>query len=79
MGDALAEVQKIITDNAKRANPKAAELFNKPMQDITQLVRIGAPQGCAQLWQVFTPAQLNMAIKGADNSVRDRATAGAPH
>lgn len=76
VGDALAEVQKIITDNAKRANPKAAELFNKADAGWAQLVRIeGASKAAHNSGGVFTPAQLNMAIKGADNSVRDRATA----
>jgi len=76
VGDALAEVKKIVTDNAKRANPKAAELFDKADAGWAQLVRIeGASKAAHNSGGVFTPAQLNMAIKGADNSVRDRATA----
>lgn len=76
VGTAFAELQRIITENAKRANPKAAEMLGKADEAYANLVRIeGASKGAMNSGGVFTPGQLNTAVRGADRSVRDRATA----
>lgn len=76
VGDAIKELQRIITDNAKRANPEAASLLNSADRAWANLVPIeGAAKAAVNHQGVFTPSQLNLAIRGADQSVRDRATA----
>lgn len=75
-GEALKQLQKIITDNAKRANPTAAQLLDKADEAYANLVRVeGASKAAMNSGGVFTPGQLNMAARQADQSVRDRATA----
>lgn len=76
VADALKEVQRIITDNAKRANPKAADALAKADEAWANLVRVeGASIGAKGTEGVFTPGQLLTAVRGADKSVRDRSTA----
>lgn len=76
VGDALAEVRRVITDNAKRANPQAAQVLKKADTAWANLVRIeGASKAAVNSGGVFTPGQLNAAVRMADTSVRDRATA----
>jgi hypothetical protein len=75
-GDALAELQRVITENAKRANPQAAEALSKADKGWANLVRVeGAAKAAKNNGGVFTPAQLNSAIQQADSSVRGRAVA----
>lgn len=75
-GEALSELQRIITDAAKRANPKAAEMMDAADAAWANLVRVeGASKAGMNNGGLFTPAQLNMAVRQADTSVRDRATA----
>lgn len=76
VGDALKEVQRILTDNAKRANPDAAQALKAADAAYANLVRLeGAAVGAKGNGGVFTPGQLLTAVRGADKSVRDRATA----
>lgn len=76
LGDALKEIQRIVTDNAKRANPKAAEALSAADKAYANLVRVeGASVAAKGSEGVFTPGQLMTAVRGADKSVRDRATA----
>ena len=76
LGSALSEMQRIITDNAKRANPQAADMLNKADTAWANLVRVeGAATAAKGTGGVFTPGQLLTAVRGADQSVRDRATA----
>lgn len=76
VGDALAEVRRIISDNAKRANPQAADILKKADEAWANLVRVeGAAKSGMNNSGMFTPGQLNMAVRQADKSVRDRATA----
>lgn len=76
VADALKEVQRIVTDNAKRANPKAADALAKADEAWANLVRVeGASIGAKGTEGVFTPGQLLTAVRGADKSVRDRSTA----
>lgn len=76
LGDALKEVQRIITENAKRANPDAAKALAAADKAYANLVRVeGAAVGGKLADGVFTPGQLMTAVRGADKTVRDRATA----
>lgn len=76
VADALKEVQSIVTNNAKRANPDAAKALAKADEAYANLVRLeGASTGAKATDGVFTPGQLLTAVRGADKSVRDRATA----
>jgi hypothetical protein len=76
VGDFLKEVQRTITDNARRANPSAAQAFDAADKAYAGLVRIeGAAVGAKARDGVFTPGQLMTAVRQSDRSVRDRATA----
>lgn len=76
VGDALQELQRIVNDNAMRANPNAASLKNAADSGWANLVRVeGAAKAAKNNGGVFTPAQLNGAIQQADQSVRGRAVA----
>jgi hypothetical protein len=79
VGDALKQLQSVITDNAKRANPEAAKLLDGADQGWAKLVRIeGAAKAAASNKSnpgTFTPGQLLSSVRANDQSVRDRATA----
>lgn len=79
LGDAFKQLQAVITDNAKRANPAAASLIDNADMAWAKLVRVeGAAKAAASNkvnTGVFTPSQLMSAVRGADQSVRDRSTA----
>lgn len=76
LGTAFQELQRVVTENAKRANPEAAALFKAADKGWAHLVRVeGASKAGMNNGGVFTPAQLQMAVRQADQSVRDRATA----
>lgn len=76
LGAALGELQTAITGAARRANPQADALFNQADRAYANLVRVeGASKAAMNTEGVFTPAQLNTAVRQADRSVRDRATA----
>lgn len=76
LGDALAEVQRIIRENAIRANPGAAQAMKSADAAWANLVRLeGASVAAKSSDGVFTPGQLMTAVRQADKSVRDRATA----
>lgn len=76
LGDALQEIKRIVFENAKRANPDAAKALKAADEAWANLVRIeGASVAAKGTEGVFTPGQLMTAVRGADKSVRDRATA----
>ena len=76
LGTAFQELQRIVAENAKRANPEAAAMFRAADKGWANLVRVeGAAKAGMNNGGVFTPAQLQMAVRQADQSVRDRATA----
>lgn len=76
LGDALMEMQRVIVENAKRANPSAAKALNDADAAWANLVRVeGAATAAKGTGGVFTPGQLLTAVRGSDKSVRDRATA----
>ena len=74
--DAFKELQRILNDNALRANPDAAKLKAAADAGWANLVRVeGAAKAAKNTNGVFTPGQLNAAIQQADRSVRGRAVA----
>lgn len=76
LGTAFQELQRVVLENAKRANPDAAAMFKAADKGWANLVRVeGAAKAGMNNGGVFTPAQLQMAVRQADQSVRDRATA----
>jgi F0F1-type ATP synthase membrane subunit b/b' len=76
LGNALTEMQSILVNNAKRANPEAGALRDKADEAFANLVRVqGASVGAKGKEGVFTPGQLLTSIRGSDKSVRDNATA----
>lgn len=71
VGRALVEAQKALRSALERANPQHAKELQNVNQAFSQMVRlqqaagsIGAADG------VFTPAQLDRAVRAADKSVR---------
>lgn len=75
-GDAIEELQRIVLESAQRANPQASDALNAAKQGWANLVRVeGAATRAQNQGGVFTPAQLNMAIRSADKSVRKNAVA----
>lgn len=76
LGEALAALQNTISGAGRRANPQADEMFTAADRAYANLVRVeGASKAAMNSEGVFTPAQLNTAVRQADQSVRDRATA----
>lgn len=74
--EAFQELQRVISENAKRANPGAAKALSEADQGWANLVRVeGAAKAAKNNGGVFTPAQLNSAIQQSDQSVRGRAVA----
>lgn len=76
LGDAFAALQQTIQGAGRRANPVADQLFTNADRAYANLVRVeGASKAAMNAEGVFTPGQLNAAVRQADRSVRDRATA----
>lgn len=75
-GDAVKQLQSILKQEVAVANPDVAQRLAAADKGWANLVRVeGAGKAAVNNEGVFTPAQLNGAIRGADQSVRDRATA----
>lgn len=74
LGDAFAQLQNLLKQQAMRSNPVAARAMEQSDAGWANLVRI---EGAGKLGKngegVFTPGQLNTAIQQADDSVRGRA------
>lgn len=76
LGDAFAQLQNLLKQQAMRSNPKAAEALQAADAGWANLVRVeGAAKAGKNADGMFTPAQLNSAIQQADGSVRGRAMA----
>lgn len=76
LGDAFKQLESILMDQVKRNSPKAEQMINDADAAWAKLVRIeGASKAAMNNGGIFTPAQLNTAIRMADDSVRKRATA----
>jgi len=74
LGDALTELQDLIRQNLVRNNPKYAEelsTINKAYANFKRIQRAAAGVGAEE--GVFTPAQLNAAVKAMDKSKDKRA------
>jgi len=70
LGDAFESVQKAIRDNLTRSNPEyAKELsnINTGYANYVRLRQAAGGQGAAE--GIFTPKQLNAAVRGTDQSV----------
>lgn len=74
LGDAFAQLQNLLKQQAMRSNPQAAEAMKAADTGWANLVRIEqAAKAGKNAEGAFTPAQLNAAIQQADKSVRGRA------
>lgn len=74
LGDAYKQLQSLLKDQMMRSNPQVAKALNQADEGWANLVRVEGAAGAAKNAEgLFTPAQLNAAIKGADKSVRGRA------
>lgn len=72
-GAAIKQLRVILREQAMRTNPDAAGKLKAADSAYANLVRIeGAAKAAHNNEGVFTPAQLNMAIRTADDSVRKR-------
>lgn len=73
-GDAIKQLRTILQEQAARSDPAAAGKLKAADEAYANLVRVeGAAKSAKNNGGVFSPAQLNMAIQTADNSVRKRA------
>lgn len=76
LGDAVGELRRTLSENALRSSPKAAQAIKAADKAYANLVRVeGASKAAAGSGGLFTPGQLLSAVRQADTSVRDRATA----
>ncbi len=74
LGDAFAQLQSLLKAQAGRSNPNAAAALEKADAGWANLVRIEAAAKAGHNAEgMFTPAQLNSAIRQADQSTRGRA------
>lgn len=76
LGDAFLQAQALLREQAARSNPQAADALRKVNQGWANLVRVeGAAKAAQNTEGVFSPAQLQSAVRMADRSGRKRATA----
>jgi hypothetical protein len=76
LGDAFLQAQAMLRDQVARNNPAAAESLKRINEGWANLVRVeGAGKAAMNNEGLFTPAQLNQAIRTADSSARKRAAA----
>jgi hypothetical protein len=75
-GEAIQELQRIVLDAAERANPQASEALQAAKTGWANLVRVeNASNRAANTGGVFTPGQLNLAVRASDKSARKAGTA----
>jgi hypothetical protein len=76
LGDAFAQLQSLLKQQAGRSNPASAKALEAADAGWANLVRVeGASKAAQNAEGLFTPAQLNTAIREADQSARKRAVA----
>lgn len=76
LGDAFAQLQNLLKQQAMRSNPQAAQALKAADAGWANLVRIEQAAKVGKNAEgMFTPGQLNSAIQQADGSVRGRAVA----
>lgn len=74
MGAAVDQVQALLKQQMRRSNPHVADDLDASDTGWANLVRVEGAAGSAKNNNgVFTPAQLNSAVRAADDSVRKRA------
>lgn len=74
LGDAMAQLQGLVRQQAERSNPAFAEAMRQADQGYANLVRVeGAAKSAINSDGVFTPGQLLGSIRQSDQSVRKRA------
>lgn len=74
LADAVKQLQSLLRQQVARSNPEASAAMKAADEGWANLVRVeGAAKAAKNSDGIFTPAQLNMAIQAADNSVRKRA------
>jgi len=74
LGDALSQLQNLLKQQMMRTNPHVADMIKRADAGWANLVRVeNAAKSAKNAEGIFTPAQLNAAIQGADDSVRGRA------
>lgn len=74
LGDALLQLQAIMKQQVGRSSPAAAQALKQADEAWANLVRVeGAAKAAQNADGIFSPAQLNTAIRTADKSVRKRA------
>ena len=75
-GDAVMQLKNLLNQQMRRTNPNVDAMLNQADEAWANLVRVeGAAKAAKNAGGVFTPAQLNAAVQGADKSVRGRAVA----
>jgi len=76
LGDAFAQLQSLLKQQMIRSNPQVASGLKAADAGWANLVRVENAAGAAKNAEgMFTPAQLNQAVRATDGSVRKRATA----
>ena len=76
LGDAYKQLQALLKQQAARSSPEFAKAIKAADTGWANLVRVeGAGKAAQNAEGVFTPAQLNAAIRQADGSVRGRSMA----
>jgi len=76
LGDAYKQLQALLKQQAVRSSPEFSKAIKAADAGWANLVRVeGAGKAAQNAEGVFTPAQLNAAIRQADGSVRGRAMA----
>lgn len=76
LGDAFAQLQGLLKEQAMRSNPQAAQALKAADAGWANLVRVEQAAKVGKNAEgMFTPGQLNSAIQQADGSVRGRAVA----
>ena len=76
LGTALLQLQNLMRQQMGRSNPAVAQALDAADAGWANLVRVeGAAKAAKNAEGLFTPAQLNAAVQGADKSVRGRAVA----
>lgn len=72
-GDAVAQLQSLLNQQMRRSNPQVADTLNAIDAGWANLVRLeGAAKSGINAEGMFTPAQLNAAIRQTDQSTRGR-------
>ena len=76
LADAVKELQRILREQVAKSSPEFSQAVKAADKGWANLVRVENAAGRAVNNEgVFTPGQLNMAVRGTDRSVRGRATA----